>query len=225
MKKKISFEVFRFRPSGGKPGVFQEFGVDADETTTVLDCLEYIRLHIDRTLVYRHSCHHSCCGTCALRINERERLACITSVLSLDTGIVKLEPIKGLAIVSDLAVDMKHFYADIPDDLDYLRPAEHAGIKMPFGIKAFTRFENCIECGSCVSACPVTPKNNNFIGPAGLAAIDNEIKKHPDKKASLLKLSKNERGVRLCERAMECNRVCPTRVFPARHIKELTDME
>jgi succinate dehydrogenase/fumarate reductase-like Fe-S protein len=89
---------------------------------------------------------------------------------------------------------------------------------MSDGIQQFTRSENCIECGACVSACPVTQKHQQFLGPAVLAAAHNELKNFPEKAEELLFFARNQRGVNFCERALNCNRVCPTGVYPARHI-------
>jgi succinate dehydrogenase/fumarate reductase-like Fe-S protein len=92
---------------------------------------------------------------------------------------------------------------------------------MPDGIRDFTRLEDCIECGACISACPAAHKNQIFLGPAVLAAINNELKKSPQKAKELLSLAGLKRGVDLCERALNCSGVCPTRVYPARHIADL----
>ena len=93
--------------------------------------------------------------------------------------------------------------------------------KLPPGIKQFTRFENCIECGACVSACPVNQKNKKFIGPAALSAINVEIGKNTEKDEAPIALAASKRGVTLCKQALNCSRVCPTRVYPARHIEDL----
>jgi len=42
-----------------------------------------------------------------------------------------------------------------------------------------------------------------------------------EKVEELVSLAKNNRGVTLCERALNCSRVCPTGVYPARHIADL----
>ena len=81
--------------------------------------------------------------------------------------------------------------------------------------------DTCIECGACVSACPATHTNARFMGPAVLSAMHIELKKYPPKEKELISLAGNERGVRLCERALKCSRVCPTGVYPARHIADL----
>jgi succinate dehydrogenase / fumarate reductase iron-sulfur subunit len=88
----------------------------------------------------------------------------------------------------------------------------------PPGLDAFVRFENCIECGACVSACPVEAP---FIGPAALAALNRERRKHPDREQAVRSRAAAADGAMVCERALECSRVCPTGVYPARHIAEL----
>jgi succinate dehydrogenase / fumarate reductase iron-sulfur subunit len=189
---------------------------------TVLDCLEKIRLEQDSTLMYRHSCHHSSCGTCACNINGAEGLACTTRVHELNAEAITLEPLDGFTCRADLVVDMTEFFEDISEKWTYLKAVGNAApSNMPPGIKQFTRFENCIECGACVSACPVNQKNDKFIGPAVLAAISNELEKDPEKDEALLSLAESKRGVGLCERALNCSRVCPTGVYPARHIIDL----
>ena len=80
---------------------------------------------------------------------------------------------------------------------------------------------DCIECGACISACPVARNSNTFLGPAVLAAVNNELKKSPQKSADLLAMAGSKRGERMCERAVNCSRVCPNKVYPARHIADL----
>jgi succinate dehydrogenase/fumarate reductase-like Fe-S protein len=110
----------------------------------------------------------------------------------------------------------------LSDAWSYLRKSEEVkSSNQPQGIHQFTRFENCIECGACISACPVTEKNAGFLGPAALAAINCELQKSPQKDEDLLALAGSKRGQHLCERALNCSRVCPTGVYPARHIADL----
>jgi succinate dehydrogenase / fumarate reductase iron-sulfur subunit len=189
---------------------------------TVLDCLEKIRLEQDNTLMYRHSCHHSSCGTCTCKINGHERLTCTTKISDLNDRIITLIPLDGFQPIGDLVVDISSVYENLSEDWDCLRKSEKPKpTRMSQGIRLFKRFENCIECSACISACPVTHKNKGFVGPAVLAAVHKELKKSPQKTAELLSLAENERGVRLCERALNCSRVCPTGVYPARHIADL----
>ena len=220
--KKVTFKILRYKPGHIDPPRFQEFTIKADPAASVLDGLEQIRLEQDKTLMYRHSCHHSSCGTCACKINGVEQLTCITKIEDLEGDIVTLAPLEGFKPIGDLVVDMNRFYDDISEDWSYLKKAEEVNSATPpEDIEQFTRFENCIECGACVSACPVSHENFIFIGPAALAALNCELKKTPQAAKDLLAVAGSKRGEHLCERALNCSRVCPTGVYPARHIADL----
>jgi succinate dehydrogenase / fumarate reductase iron-sulfur subunit len=220
--KRITFRILRFKPGWIDPPRFQSFRLEVTPGMTILEGLEKIRLEQDKTLMYSHSCHHSSCGTCAIKINGQERLACITKLTDLAAHKVELAPLDGFKPLGDLVVDKKQFFEDFSQDWTYLREAEALNsTRLPRGIRQFARFENCIECGACVAACPVTRKNPQFLGPAVLAAVHNELEKFPGKKNDLLTLAGSKRGVQLCERALNCSRVCPTDVYPAMRIENL----
>jgi len=220
--KKITFRILRYKPGYIDPARYQEFSLELDPEMSVPDALETLRLNRDATLMYRHSCHHSSCGTCACKINGRERLTCTTKFKELKGNTITLAPLEGFKLLGDLVVDMSPFYDDISEDWSYLKKSEYGeSAQLPEGIQKFERFENCIECGACVSACPATHKNKGFMGPAALAAVNIELKKSAEKSENLLCLAANERGERLCELALNCSRVCPTGVYPARHIADL----
>ena len=224
-KKKVTFKILRYKPGVIDPPEFQEFELSINENMSVLDGLEKIRLEQDPSLMYRRSCHHSSCGTCACKINGKEKLTCISNVFALEEKTIILEPLDRFQPIGDLVCDMRDFYRDISPDWTVLKTAD--ALEIPAQkeeIQLYKRFENCIECGACVSVCPVVSKNSDFMGPASLAALHNEIKKSPRKKADLISLAAEKRGVSGCERALSCSKVCPTHVYPARHIANLRHM-
>jgi succinate dehydrogenase / fumarate reductase iron-sulfur subunit len=207
-----------FRISRGGPGEerTESFEVPCDAYTTVLDGLEYIRTRIDATLMYRHSCHHGSCGTCGMVIVGEERLACMTNVQALESEVVSVEPLPMFEHVGDLAVEPAGLFDDFPTDAGYRRQSEFNRFALvPEEISAFERYENCIECGLCVAACPVT---SNWMGPAALAAYNRELEKRPERREEILDAVDVERGVWSCERHLRCSAVCPTGVYPAKHI-------
>ncbi|UCF97389.1 MAG: succinate dehydrogenase/fumarate reductase iron-sulfur subunit [Spirochaetaceae bacterium] len=223
----FTFRIFRYRPGNSESGRFEEAKLSVKPSTTVLDVLEELRGK-DPTLLYRHSCHHGSCGTCACRINGSERLACLTRVHDLGTTVVTVEPLRKLGKLGDLLVDWTDFFLEYPAEWQTLRHSEaHPEARPPQELSGYSRLENCIECGACVSACPV----EDFFGPAVLAALnrerynrersDQEPGDTPERERSLLEMAAHERGVENCRRALECSRVCPTAVYPARHIEEL----
>jgi succinate dehydrogenase / fumarate reductase, iron-sulfur subunit len=218
----LIFRILRFKPGVLDPPRFQDFEVQATETMSVLDGLEQIRLEHDATLMYRHSCHHSSCGTCACQINDRPRLTCITNALGLQTEVITLEPLPGFVCEGDLVVDMRAFNQPLDPEWSYLREIESPDAdRTPAGVERVTRLETCIECGACVAACPAVHADSPFMGPAALAAIHTELDKSPHQREALLELAGGEAGERGCERAIECSRVCPTGVAPAKAILEL----
>ena len=224
--KQVTFRISRYKADLIDPPRFYTYPLAVSESMSVLDALEKIRLTREPTLMYRHSCHHSSCGTCACLINGSERLACTTNVWVLDNETVTVAPLNGFPRIGDLVVNMNPFFKDIDEDWTSLRPSQNRE-RDPgpgTGDRIFSRFEDCIECGSCVSACPVSRRNPDFMGPAALTALHREIDKLPSKRNILLERAKSERGVDLCDRAYECSRVCPTAVYPARHIAELRKM-
>lgn len=221
MKSKgITINILRSRPgNSGKP-CFQAFQVAITKSMSVLDCLEQIRIHQDSTLMFRHSCHHASCGTCACRINGIEMLACTIRVSDLDCNFITIEPLANFEPIGDLAVDMGSFFKPLSKDWSHIRTSERVVSKsaLPRVIR-YVRFENCIECGACYSACPVVRSNAVFLGPAVLANIDTEFEKTGNK--DILSPAMGKYGERLCERAINCSRVCPSNVQPARRILDL----
>lgn len=203
---------------------WSEYEVPFEEHTTIVDLLEKIRSTLDATLLYRHSCHHGSCGTCGMIINGEQRLACTTNVSDLieeTPGAVELEPLQTMTHLGDLAVDPTPLFRNFPDDAGYLRPSEiNREAVTPEEIDHYVRFENCIECGLCVSACPVV-QSRIFTGPAALAAYNREIDKRPERSEELLPQINSDTGVWACDRHLTCSAVCPTGVYPAKHIAVL----
>lgn len=216
-KRPITFKVLRYKPGEIDPPRYDTYQVDVDPRMTVIDALEEIRTAQDSTLLYRHSCHHASCGTCAMKANGRDILSCVTNVLELGTNTVVIEPLGVLPHIADLVVDMT-FFADHfePAGMKLIRKSEfipEAGT--PDGIAEYTRYEDCLECGACISACPVTNTDPDFMGPAGLAAIYRALVKGDEIPAKLYELADCDHGAWRCHTGWECTAVCPSDVDPA----------
>ncbi len=103
-EQSIEFKVFRYKQGQAAP-TYETFKTTCDENTTVLVALQDIRRDQDDSLILRHSCHHASCGTCGMRINDREELSCVVKVLDLGTSTVTVEPMRNMPVISDLVVD------------------------------------------------------------------------------------------------------------------------
>jgi len=221
------------RRSGDREPHFDDFEIEIGPDDTVLDALLRIRRTREPTLVVRHSCMHASCGTCGVRINGREALACDTKVEAISPEPpkpidpaapikpikpIKLEPLANQRHVADLATDMVDFYARFDAvGLPLVRNAEVApGVEPPAELKAFGRFENCIECGLCLSACPIARTNHDYIGPAALAAAARVVEEPRGRDLGVvLAIAAEPDSVWRCRDAMECSVVCPSAVEPA----------
>jgi succinate dehydrogenase / fumarate reductase iron-sulfur subunit len=243
------FRVYRYkRGDGGER--FDEFDVPVGPDTTVLDALRWIQLHRDPSLTLRHSCLHASCGTCGMQVDGREELACVCSLEDHGAQIT-VEPLANLPILTDLVVDMTGFFERFPHAHPIIRasqpPVDDSG--EPDGYQAevtlqtdltlhhhplhhlhraappasdFMRLEDCIECGLCLSACPVASTSHEYVGPAALAAAERLLEEPRGvRREDVLAWASRPEGVWRCHVGLECTQACPTDAIPAERIMAL----
>ena len=80
----------------------------------MLDVLHKVKWDQDGTLTFRRSCAHGVCGSDAMRINGRNRLAC--KILRRPAGPTRSPSSRmlGLPVIKDLVVDMEPFFDQVP---------------------------------------------------------------------------------------------------------------
>ena len=76
----VTFRIRRFNPEVSEEVHWQDFEIAIDPKERVLDALHQIKWHEDGTLTFRRSCAHGICGSDAMRINGKNRLACKTLI-------------------------------------------------------------------------------------------------------------------------------------------------
>lgn len=235
----VTLRIFRYKEEESPH--YDTFTVQVADTAHVIDAIDAVWAEQDRSLTFRRACHHSSCGSCALLINGVEKLPCITRVTDVWDGHrpIRLDPLRNFPIVSDLVVDVSGFFQRmsasgmaitrdaepfLPVSVDDLAASlQPTAVELPENLSRFNRFENCIECGICMSACPTMATDDKFWGPAGLAALYQARQKtdDPDEVAHLLALADGEHGVWRCHSAFECLEACPQAVDPAGKIMAL----
>ena len=197
------------QPQTGQPAqsYWQEFHITMDENAYVLDALEAAWAQ-DPSLMFRHSCHHASCGSCGMRIQGKERLACITPAFKVaKAGTLRLEPLRNFPVLADLVVDMSSLASKLEGVHAHVLTGEVSG---------WQRFESCIECGLCISACPIAATSEPYLGPAVLAAAIRNTHQ-PEVRSQV----ESDEGVWRCHSAFECTEVCPAEVEPASAIMNL----
>ncbi len=168
---KVQLKIRRFNPETDKKPWWGEYQVEVEPTDRVLDALHYVKWYQDGTLTLRRSCAHGICGSDAMRINGRNRLAC--KVLFRDVGRkITVEPILGLPVIKDLVVDMEPFMAHYRSVMPYLINNEPPpGTERLQSIEERERFDDttkCILCAACTTACPSFWAKGEYVGPAAI---------------------------------------------------------
>lgn len=226
----VTFRIHRKR-TNEKP-YYDNFRLEVDPDEYVLDAIERIWAHHDRTLTFRHACHHSTCGACGMRVNGREQLTCISPIRSVtrDGGVVKIDPLRNFPIVSDLVVDMGDLFIKMDRSwFESVAPIEDACLSyekdLPIAqtpVADAERLVDCIECGLCISVCPASNTDEEYVGPAVLAAIHLMHTQEPSQQ--LIDLADHHTGLWRCHSAYECTYVCPASVDPAWRIMDMRNI-
>lgn len=218
MTWQVTFKIHRYRP--GESRRVDAFQVELDPERTVLDGIEKIWAEQDRTLTFRHACHHASCGSCGIVVNGVEMLPCIVELRQVvsDGGTLEVSPLRNFPVVSDLVVDMGSLFEGMqrvgmpivgPTDPLPGQVVEEGG---------YHAFENCIECGMCLSACPIVATDPAYMGPAALAAAMRIAETGRKSLNHVLDLVDNDKGIWRCHVAYECTAVCPSNVDPGSKI-------
>src|SRR5437762_8834283 len=106
----VKLRIARHDPETKQTG-WSEFKVEVREKTTILDCLDRIQRTEDPSLGFRYACRVGMCGSCAMVVNGKDRWTCRTLVRDLGEREIKLEPLRNLPVIRDLAVDFKPLWA------------------------------------------------------------------------------------------------------------------
>jgi succinate dehydrogenase/fumarate reductase iron-sulfur protein len=214
----------RIRRAGGDLGEdirFDDFEVPYQQSMRVLDALIYVADNFAPDLAYRWFCGSKMCGTCAIRMNSREVLACWESVEPEMT----LEPLRNLPVVRDLVVDRAPYEARVAAFEPWLvRDHDYVGFPEPLThkeMKHASKALDCISCMACFSACPVIGLGNltDFAGPAPLVQLAQtalDSRNDPDKVAHALEHA----GIFNCVSCYKCEEACPAKIPIVSHIIE-----
>lgn len=226
----VKFRVFRFNPETDFVPRWQEYKIKVDRSTTVLDALLKIKEEQDPTLAIRYSCRQAVCGSCGMMINDRQMLACFTRVLELNTEVVKIAPLRNYRIIKDLVTDFSDLFQKEKQIKPYIIRHDLEELLNPTGtykqteneLLGYIQFADCIECGMCNSACPVSATDPLYLGPMILNRAYRFISDPRDFGfEQRIEVIDSEHGCWRCHFAASCSAVCPKGVDPAKAIQLL----
>lgn len=224
--RKVTLKIKRFNPEIDQEPHWGEYVVEVEPTDRVLDGLSYVKWYQDGTLTLRRSCAHGICGSDAMRIDGRNRLAC--KVLFKDLGpVVTVEPIAGLRVIKDLVVDMEPFFEHYRSILPFFinnnppPPAERR--QSPEERARFDDTTKCILCAACTTACPSFWAREAYVGPAAIVQAHRFIFDSRDQGAGeRLEILSNPDGVWRCRTIYNCTDACPRGIQVTKAIREVT---
>jgi len=232
----VTLRVRRYNPENTtqrKP-YWQEFQLTGcDPTDRVLDLLQRVKQQQDGTLSLRSSCAHGVCGSDAMRIDGRNRLACKCLIRDLvpstATSIkIQVEPILGLPVLKDLIVDMEPFFAHYREVMPWFindDPVPANGRERLQSAEDRERFDDttkCILCACCTTSCPSFWANGKYVGPAAIVQAHRFIFDSRDKGAQQrLSVLAEPNGVWRCRTIFNCTPACPREIEVTRAIGEV----
>lgn len=225
----MTVRIQRYNPEVDSVSHLEDFQLsDVNNTDRVLDLLNRIKWEIDGGLTYRRSCAHGICGSDALKINGRNRLACSVLVqdLKLKKNLIQIEPIPALPVEKDLVVDMSSFFDKYEIVKPYLipkgAPPERERYQTNEDAELLFESAKCILCGSCSTSCPSLWVNENYIGPAAfLKAYRFIFDTRDGGTAERLDLIDTPDGLWRCHTIFNCVEACPKEIDITWHISQL----
>jgi succinate dehydrogenase / fumarate reductase, iron-sulfur subunit len=221
----VQLRIKRYNPEIDIKPLFKEYELEVEDNDRVLDALNQIKWKQDGTLTYRRSCAHGICGSDAMRINGRNRLAC--KVLMGELGRkVTIEPLIGFHVVKDLVVDMDRFFDAYKSVKPYLiaedPPVGRERLQSQHDRDKFEDTTKCILCAACTTACPVTWTNDDFVGPAAIVNAHRFIFDSRDEGAAeRLRILNKGSGVWRCRTIFNCTDACPRDIKITKAIEEV----
>ncbi len=223
----ITLRVRRFNPEVSDEVTWVDYQLEMDPKERVLDALHKVKWEIDGSLTFRRSCAHGICGSDAMRINGRNRLACKTLLKDINPEKpITVEPIKGMAVLKDLVVDMEPFFQAYRDVMPFLiTKGNEPTRERRQSAEDRARFDDttkCILCAACTSSCPVFWNDGQYFGPAAIVNAHRFIFDSRDEGGEQrLEVLNDKEGVWRCRTTFNCTDACPRGIEVTKAIQEV----
>ncbi len=222
----LTLRIKRFHNDKIPQQWLETFHVEITKGMNLLEALFRIQDEQDGTLSFRYSCRGAVCGSCAMRVNGKDVLACRTHVEELVDKPTLIEPLPFFPVIRDLVGDLSIFFNHYRKVEPYLH-GKPVSSREEYRMEEEKRKEidlyiNCILCGICFGTCPAFEKDREFLGPAMLAKAFRFLADPRDtRNEEILKLVNSQQGVWGCKTVFNCVKVCPKQVPPTHGIVKM----
>ena len=223
----VTVKILRYNPEVSEESRWESYQVSAEPTDRVLDALHKVKWDLDGSLTFRRSCAHGVCGSDAMRINGKNRLACKTLLKDVNPSQpITVEPIKGLPVLKDLVVDMEPFFAAYRSVMPFLvttgnQPTRER-LQSQEERERFDDTTKCILCAACTTSCPVYWADGQYFGPQAIVGAHRFIFDSRDEGTDLrLEILNDQEGVWRCRTTFNCTEACPRGIEVTKAIQEV----
>lgn len=223
----VTLKISRFDPETDSEPHWETYEVTSHATDRVLDALHQIKWDQDGSLSFRRSCAHGVCGSDAMRINGKNRLACKTLIKDVNPDKpITVEPIKGLPVEKDLIVDMEPFFDAYREVMPFLITEGNEPTRERIQSQAdrdrFDDTTKCILCAACTTSCPVFWNDGQYFGPAAIVNAHRFIFDSRDEGGTQrLEILNDKEGVWRCRTTFNCTDACPRGIEVTKAIQEV----
>ena len=221
--KKSGSTLFKiYRNNKGKTKMDNFIFKRGDCGPMVLDGLIFIKDNLDRTLGFRRSCREGICGSCAMNINGRNTLACLTPI----EDMTRIYPLPHMPILKDLIPNMNGFYEQYKEIKPWLMSSKKNNSEHLQTIEERKKLDGmyeCILCACCSTSCPSYWWNSDeYLGPAVLMQAYRWIEDSRDENTiERMKFVDDAMKLYRCKTIMNCSNTCPKGLNPGQAIGKL----
>lgn len=222
---KVRIRIKRFERGKDREPYWSEHEVEGEPSDRLLDALHTVKWYQDNSLAFRRSCAHGVCGSDAMVVNGRNRLACRELLRDLGERIT-VEPLRGFPVIKDLVVDMDAFFGKYRSIRPYLmtdsEPPARERRQTPKQRERFDDTTKCILCAACTTSCPSFWSNSKFLGPAALVNAHRFVFDTRDEAtAERLEMLGDREAAWRCRTIFNCTEACPRGIKVTKAIGEV----
>lgn len=218
MARELTIKVLRYNSQDKKiKPYFKEYKLEETDSMTIYLALTKIRETVDPGLSFDFVCRAGICGSCAMMINGRPKLACRTLTKDLANEIILL-PLPTFELIKDLSVNTGIWMDGMSKRLEsWIHTSKETDISEieesiePEVADEVFELDRCIECGCCVASCGTKLLKKDFVGAVGLNRIARfECDPHDERTVEdYYELVGDDNGIFGCMTLLGCEDTCP----------------
>lgn len=201
----IQFQILRCDSSESEP-YWQEFSFETEnQNMTVATALTELNQTLEKPVRWECSCLQKKCGACAMRINQKPRLACdaVLTEFSKSKKII-LEPLKKFPVIADLIIDRSILFENLKTlKLWFEEDAKTYGSEIAY------EASRCLQCGCCLEVCPNFSAKSEFFGMSAAVPVSRLLTNLPDVQKQELFQSYRKQIYEGCGKSLSCRNICP----------------